>query len=377
MDFTFATRRFVEPHEPKGAADVGFALGLHARGLYQKVIDVGTCEIAFPGASAVVATVRRLARERGLAPWDVREHTGLLRILVLRRAEAGAARGAVLANLVTSAEEPDAIRPLAAAVCAAHPEIATFVQTISTRAAQVTQGERELVLHGAGFVEEELGGLAFRVSAASFFQTNTRAADALARLVAARASGGADAAVPGSPAHDLRPAPAGSRSAPPAVGDLRCESASPAAEPPVVYDLCCGAGALGLVVAARAPVREMIGFELVSEAVADARWNAARNGIANARFVAGDLALTLPEADLPPPDVCIADPPRAGLHPKVVAELVRLAPPRVVYVSCNPAAAVRDLVPLVGAGYRATAIEPLDLFPHTPHLECVFTLERA
>jgi len=331
MDFTFASRRFVEPHEPAGA-EAGFALGLHARGLYQKVIDVGTCHIAFDGASALLATVRRLARERGLTPWDLREHAGLLRHLVLRRSERS---GEVLVNLVTSAEAPEAIQPLAAAVVAAHPEVATFVQTISTRLAQVAAGERELVLHGRGYIEEELAGLAFRVSAASFFQTNSAQADALARLVRERAG---------------------------AAG--------------VIYDLCCGGGALGLAAAAGGAA-ELYGFERAPEAVADARWNAARNGVERARFVEGDLAETLPAGGFPAPGVVLADPPRAGLHPRVVAELLRLAPPRVVYVSCNAASAVRDLLPLVGAGYALAAVEPLDLFPHTPHLECVLTLERA
>jgi len=342
MDFTFGTRRFVEDHEPENAADVDFAVGLHARGLFQKVIDVDRCHIAFDGADRILATARRLARERGLTAWDVKGHTGLLRLLVLRRAEAGPGAGAVLANLVTSDEAPDVVLPLVRDVLAAHPEIATFVQTVQTRLAQIASGGRELVLHGDGFIEEELAGLAFRVSAQSFFQTNTHAADALARLVAARARGSSNGT------------------------------------PGVVYDLCCGAGLLGLVVAAQGGASELIGFELVEEAVQDARANAERNGVANARFLAGDVTETLFEPGLPPPDVVIADPPRAGLHPKVAAELARLGVehgPRIVYVSCNPTAAVRDVQPLLDAGYRATHVEPLDLFPHTPHLECVFTLD--
>lgn len=330
MDFTFSNRRWVESDEPQGA-EASFALGLHVRGLYLKVIDVGTCHIAFPGATEIVATVRDLARARDLAPWDAHEHTGLLRHLVLRRSEAS---GEVLVNLVTSGDAPESIPDLARDVCAAHPEIATFVQSVNTRPAQIAVGEREHVLHGRGFLEEQLLGLAFRVSAASFFQTNTRQAERLAALVSDR------------------------------VGEAQ-----------TVFDLCCGAGVLGLVAAARS--REVIGFELVPEAVEDARRNAELNGVTNARFVAGDLAQTLLEGDYPPPDVCIADPPRAGLHPRVSDELRRLAPARLVYVSCNPSAAVRDLQAFVEQGYRLIAVEPIDLFPHTPHLECVLTLERS
>ncbi|MEM7306098.1 MAG: 23S rRNA (uracil(1939)-C(5))-methyltransferase RlmD [Planctomycetota bacterium] len=330
MDFTFASRRWVEPDEPEGV-DASFAVGLHVRGLYRKVLDVERCEIAFPGASAILGTARQLARERGLTPWDLEAHTGLLRHLVLRRSEA---TGEVLVHLVTSDETPAEVEPYARAILARHPEIATLVHSVSTRAATVAVGESERVLAGSGWIEERLAGLSFRVSAGSFFQTNTRQAERLAALVRERAGAGE-----------------------------------------MVYDLCCGAGALGLAVTAGSD-RRLFGFELVPEAVADARWNAERNGLGAATFVEGDLAETLPGGSYPPPDVCLADPPRAGLHPKVVAELRRLAPPRLVYVSCNPAAAVRDLVPLVEDGYAVRSIEPLDLFPHTPHLECVVTLER-
>jgi 23S rRNA (uracil1939-C5)-methyltransferase len=332
MDFTFGARRFVEAHEPPGLAEGerGFALGLHARGLYQKVIDVQECAIAFEGASAIVATVRELTRAAGLLPWDPERHTGLLRHLVLRRS---AASGEVLWNLVTSAEAPLDVRPLADLVLARHPEIATAVQTVSTRLALVASGEREILLHGRGYLEEELAGLFFRVSAGSFFQTNSAQAQALARVVTERA------------------------------GSAAC-----------VFDLCCGGGALGLVAARRA--RRLVGFEIVPEAVADARANAERNRITHAEFVEGDVAETLARGGHGTPDLVIADPPRAGLHPRVVSELQKLAPARVVYVSCNPSSAVRDLLPLLGSGYALVAIEPLDLFPHTPHLECVFTLER-
>ncbi len=328
MDFTFANRRWIEPGEEEGA-DAHFALGLHAPGRHDKVLDVERCDIAFAEASAILATARRLAREQELAPWDLREHAGLLRHLVLRKSFA---TGEILVSLVTSDDAPAEVEPYAAALLAAHPEITTFVQSVNTRPASIAVGERERVLHGEGFITEELAGLRFRISAASFFQTNTAQADRLARTVARRASTDG-----------------------------------------TVYDLCCGAGVLGLAAAASAS--RVVGFELVPAAVADARRNAGANGVANARFVEGDLAATLPEFDGPPPDVCIADPPRAGLHPRVIAALRRLRPARLVYVSCNPAAAVRDLLPLRSDGYRVVRVEPLDLFPHTPHLECVLTLE--
>ena len=146
----------------------------------------------------------------------------------------------------------------------------------------------------------------------------------------------------------------------------------------MVWDLYCGGGFFALSLAADA--REVWGFEWVGEAVRDARRNALVNGIANARFVAGDLAqlCDAPEAGAwPAPDVVIVDPPRAGLHPRVALEIERRAPARIVWVACNLATALGDVAHLVQSGYRPSAIQPVDLFPHTPHVECVLTLERA
>ncbi|MFT5288904.1 MAG: 23S rRNA (uracil1939-C5)-methyltransferase [Planctomycetota bacterium] len=333
MDFTFGNKRWRETGEAEGSAD-DFALGLHARGHFEKVLDVGRCEIAFPEASAILDTVRREAQERELSAWDVRAHEGLLRHLVLRKSWAS---GEVLADLVTTERRPEAVEPFVAAIRAAHPEIASFVQTVNAGVALVAVGDEE-VLAGSGTIEEQLCGLWFRISARSFFQTNTPQAERLAALVSARAEVGPN---------------------------------------DTLFDVYCGGGALALIAGQRA--RVVWGFELVPEAVADADFNAERNGITNARFIAGDVAATLApdsldELGAPRPDVCLVDPPRAGVHKDVLRALVTLAPRRIVYVSCNPKSATRDLPVLLQGGYRLLAIDPLDLFPHTPHMECIFTL---
>ncbi|MCZ6596760.1 MAG: 23S rRNA (uracil(1939)-C(5))-methyltransferase RlmD [Planctomycetota bacterium] len=336
MDFTFSNRRWIEPGEPEDVA-ADFALGLHVTGRYEKVLDIERCEIAFPEASAILGTARRLARELELPPWDVKDHVGLLRHLVLRK---GYATGEFMVNLVTAEEAPERIDPYARGIVDAHPEVSTFVQNVNTRRAAVAVGETERVLFGPGRIVEELAGLRFEISANSFFQTNTRQAERLLALVRERAA---------------------------------CEGNE------VVYDLCCGAGVLGLGLAGSA--REVWGFELVPSAVEDARRNARINELGNARFVEGDLARTLHPDELaargcPAPQVCVVDPPRAGLHAKAVAALRRLAPGRIVYVSCNPKSAVRDIAPLCADGYSVLHVDPIDLFPHTPHVECVFTLCR-
>ena len=338
MDFTFARARWIEPGEPPEAEN-GFALGLHARGHFHKVLDLSACEIAFPEAAPLLGTVRALARAAGLSPWDVRARAGLLRHLVLRKSWSS---GAILADLVTSAAAPEQLEPLVAQLLARHPELTTLVQHVNPGVALVASGRLERVFRGTGEIEERMGGLSFAISAASFFQTNTPQAERLLALVRAAAA--------------------------PRAGET-------------VFDLYCGCGVFALALAQDVGPERVLGFELVESAVEDARANAGRNGLAGVRFVAGDLALTLqPEAlalrGCPRPDVCVVDPPRAGMHPRVLDALRLLEPRRVVYVSCQPRAAVTDVQALLAAGYRLELVQPLDLFPHTPHVECVFVLER-
>jgi len=332
MDFTFSNRRWVEESEPEGSPR-DFALGLHSRGRYDKVLDVQRCEIQFEEGNAVLATVSRLAREHALAPWDTLEHVGLLRHLVLRK---GVQTGELMVYLVVSRDGED-VRRLAEAVLAVHPEITTFVLGVNAGLASVATSQEEVVLYGPGMISERLEELTFEISATSFFQTNTLAATSLMQVIREEAS--------------VR------------SGD-------------VLLDLYCGAGVIGLLLAK--DVSEVVGLEREPSSIRDAVRNAERNGITNARFVAGEVeAIWSEDSDLPRPDVCIVDPPRAGLHPKVVKTLIQLAPPRLVYVSCNLAAAARDLGPLLESGYELRAVRPVDLFPHTPHLEGVLTLVRA
>lgn len=339
MDFTFGNRRWVEPGEPEDA-ERDFALGLHVPARFDKVLSVDHCDIAFREATGILRSARELARAAGLSAWDVREHRGLLRHLVLRK---GVRTGELLAYLVTSEGDTAAVDAYAAAILARHPELTTFVHGVNPGVAQVAVASEQRVLHGTGRIEEELGGLRFSISPESFFQTNTVQAERL-------------------------------------LGIVREEAAL---EPDdVLFDLYCGGGALALGLAATGDGREVWGFELVESAIADARDNARRNGVERARFVAGDLAATvaaeaLAERGAPEPTVCVVDPPRAGMHPSVVAALARLAPRRVVHVSCNPKTAARDLALLCAEGYAVERIRPIDLFPHTAHLECVFTLERT
>jgi 23S rRNA (uracil1939-C5)-methyltransferase len=334
MDFTFASKRWKEREDDGRRED--FALGLHARGRHDKGLDVLQCELMFAGGLPILETVRERALALELEPWDLELHTGFLRHLVLRR---GQRTGELLVDLVTSADDAPGFAELCRAVLDRHPEVTTLVQNVTTRLSTVAVGEREHVLHGPGVIHEELGGRRFRLSANSFFQTNTEQAEVLV----ARA------------AEFLRPGR-------------------------VLWDLYCGTGTFGLCLAER--FERVVGIELVESAVRDARVNAELNAVEHAAFHVGDAAALLADearraADLPSPDAAVVDPPRAGLHPKVVAALVEHGPPQLLYVSCNLKSAARDLPPLLAAGYRLVGVECVDLFPHTPHLEGVFSLERG
>jgi 23S rRNA (uracil1939-C5)-methyltransferase len=333
MEYTFGSRRFRETGEV-GDRDADFALGLHTPGWFEKVIDLVHCGIHFEGADALVDSARELTRERGLQPWDTQQHAGLLRYLVLRK---GVRTGEVLVNLVTSEDANEVVDELAQALLARHPEVTTFVSSVNSRPASTAQAERERVVHGPGVIHEEVGGLRYAISAQSFFQTNTLQAERLFAAIREEAALGGDG---------------------------------------VVLDLYCGAGTIGLALAADA--REVRGYEVVPSAVADARRNAQANGVSHATFVEGDVLASL-AGEGPrsvPPDVAIVDPPRAGLEPRMVPALARLGAPRVIYVSCNVDAAARDLPFLRAAGYRLERVRPFDLFPHTPHLEVIFTLVK-
>jgi 23S rRNA (uracil1939-C5)-methyltransferase len=311
--------------------------------MWSKVLDVERCAIGFEGADAVLGTVRRLARAADLAPWDTRLHTGLLRHVVLRH---GVRTGETMLVLVTSERAAELVDPLAAAVLAAHPELTTIVQDVNARHATIAVGQEQFVLHGPGTIDEVLLGRRFTLSPHSFFQTNTLQAERLFELVR----------------EEARLAPDG-----------------------VVYDLYCGAGTIGLCLAGHAGeahlAGQVVGFESVGAAVADARANAARNGLAAATFVEGDvlesLGAFMAGGARPLPDVVVLDPPRAGQHPQVVPAVTALGAPRIVYVSCNPESAARDLAALTEGGYVVERVRPVDLFPHTPHIETVISLRRA
>ncbi len=311
--------------------DEGLVLGFHRAGRWDEVIDVEECLLTTDLGNAIRESVKRWAREEALESYDQELGTGYLRHLVVRE---GRNTGQALVLLVTApGERFDA--DFLVETLTAFPEVRSIHWAVNDRPAEVTNLPTRL-LWGEEWIEEELGGLRFRVRPNAFLQTNTAMAERLYGLAADAAGLSGDE---------------------------------------TVYDLYCGTGTIGLSLAGSA--REVWGVEISEESVACAIENADVNGIVNARFFAGNVGQSLEELRdrAGAPDVVVVDPPRAGLAGKALRRTGALAAPRIVYVSCNPTTLASDLAVLRDEfGYGLDRCTPVDMFPHTPHIESVSVL---
>lgn len=306
------------------------ALGLRERHNPGRVLDIGTCFLMPEPAIPIVNAVREMAAALQLPPYFAKTGTGVWRHLVLRRSES---TGRWLAQIIVGPTAPfKRLRNFGENLLGRFGELAGVVLDVRRDRSDFAIAEHRAFTAGEESLEETLDGITLRISAEAFFQTNTKAAAGLY----AKAAGAARL-----------------------TGDE------------TVWDLYCGAGGLSLFLAREAA--KVTGYELSEAAVEDARANAALNGLANCSFVAGDLKDAVAKAKSRP-GVVVLDPPRAGLHPDTAAALLKAGAPRMVYVSCNPSTLARDLGRLSRA-YRVAAVTPVDLFPHTPHIECVAELE--
>jgi 23S rRNA (uracil1939-C5)-methyltransferase len=313
-----------------GTGDGGeLVCGFHAPGRWDEIVGVSDNKLASERGNAVREQVLAWCRAQGLPAWDRRSHRGVLRNLVVRE---GRRTGEIQARLITSPAKLD-VESLIDAVDA---EGLFWTQTADL--GESTAGGETTLLSGSPQLRERLFDLDFLISPEAFFQTNTEMAEELYGLAIEFA---------GLRGHER------------------------------VFDLYCGIGTIGLSLAARA--REVIGVEIVEPAVADAIENARLNDVVNARFYAGDIRVSMRELveQAGKPDVAIVDPPRAGLSQKVVRRIVEAAPKRIVYVSCNPTTLAPNAAQLVEAGYELVKVRPVDMFPQTPHIECVALLEAG
>lgn len=333
LEFTFSNKRYLSREEIDRQEEIGQsnALGYHAPRIFDKVIDISECYLMDDINNQIRNTVKDFALEHGYAFYDIREHSGWLRNIIIRHTSTGETMVNICFNHDDESERIRLFDHLLNKV----PAISTLLYTINPKWNDTIYDLEPQVYHGKGYVTEKLGDYSFIISPKSFFQTNSRQAKKLydVALSFAGLSGGE-----------------------------------------TVYDLYCGTGSIGIYLSAKAG--RIIGVEAVADAIEDAKKNAALNGLTNTRFFAGDVIKVCTDgffAEHGKPDVIITDPPRAGMHEKLVNKLLEIAAPRIVYVSCNTATQARD-IGLLAEKYRVEKIQPVDMFPHTHHIECVALL---
>jgi 23S rRNA (uracil1939-C5)-methyltransferase len=320
-----------------GGEPESLRLGLHPAGDFRDVFQIEECHLLSERSNELVGWVTREARDAGLAPYDQKRHEGFLRFLTVREAKNTGQTMVAFTTTSDDGQDREALLDLAVRMRESFPEVHSVVRQISDRRAGVAAGEREEVLAGERTIEEVLGGYRFEISARSFFQTNTVQAENLYGKV--------------------------------------LEYAAPSGEG-VALDLFSGTGTISILLSDR--FRKIYGVESNPDAVSDAVRNARLNGVETCEFLQAEVreALEQPPLAFVRPEVAVVNPPRAGVHPSLIPRLVRVQPQRIVYVSCNPTTLARDLQALGGEGYEFRRVVPVDMFPHTAHVESVVLMER-
>ncbi|MBT7377275.1 MAG: 23S rRNA (uracil(1939)-C(5))-methyltransferase RlmD [Candidatus Marinimicrobia bacterium] len=333
MEFTFSNRRWLTEGESEDAS-ADFALGLHVPGRYDKILNINECHIQSKDSNRILEILKEMTVDLKLAPYDIKAHTGFMRHLMIRH---GGSTDEIMVNIVTSRDEHEKLQSIVDRLTEELPNIVSIVNNITSRRAGVSTGDQQILLFGKDTINDKLGDYEYMISADSFFQTNTHQAKRLYDIIKEEAALTRD---------------------------------------DVLYDLFCGTGSISIYLAKSAKI--VYGFELVMSAVQDAIQNAHSNGIKNAWFFGGDLMnlfkTNIEAQQIELPDVMVVDPPRAGLHPNTINDIIEKAPKRLVYVSCNPSTQARDLKVLCENGFELTKLRPVDMFPHTPHVENVATL---
>ncbi len=326
MEFTFSKKPWlIQSSEPQERPP--FSLGLHIPGSFDRVIDIKRCLLQPDKGNQILDIVREYVKKTQTPVYDMKTHEGFWRFLTLRNSKAF---GQWMVNIITADEAAQVIAPLADEIYKKVDGIRTVVNNINKRKAAVAVGDKEIVVLGDGYIEDKIGDFIFRISANSFFQTNPKGAEKLYNKVKEYAS---------------------------LSGNEE------------VLDLYSGTGTIPIFLSHY--TKRIIGIEISKDAVKDAKENCKLNRVENCLFIAGDIREVLSKTNLRiKPDVIIADPPRPGMHKDVIKAIIELGSKRLVYVSCNPATMARDLA-ILSQAYEIKEIQPVDMFPHTHHIEVV------
>ena len=337
LEFSFSNQRWLTEADMGKTEDKNFALGFHMPGFIDKVLDIESCFLQSELSNKILNLTRDFFKERNETIYTTKTHSGYLRYLVIRRSSF---TKDLMVNLITHNENKTLISEYADTLKKEVPEITTFVNSISTAKSQVAQADYFNTIFGNGFINEKIGEYSFKIKPFSFFQTNSTQAKALF-----------DAVIK--------------------LGEFSKDEN--------VLDLYCGTGAISIYISEY--VKNILGVELSEESIQMAKENAALNNVRNCEFVSSDVKEYLANHDLPDSrfrgnDITIIlDPPRSGIHPKSAEYILALEPKKIIYVSCNPATQARD-IKLLEEKYNITAMQPVDMFPHTFHIENVARLDK-
>ena len=333
LEYTFSNRRYLlreELADPQ-ISTLKDAAGFHARGIFDKVVDVDTCWLQEEPTNFIRKEIKKWAVENGVSFYDIRRHEGFLRNVQVRICRTGE----IMVNVVFGYADQSLQKAIMQHLLIQFPAITTLLYTINHKWNDSLNDLQPVIVYGKGFVIEKLEHFSFKIGPKSFFQTNTAQAERLYQTVRNFAS-------------------------------LKGTE--------TVYDLYCGTGSIGIFLSDKAI--KVIGIELIPEAIKDAKENALLNQIDHAAFFAGDVTDICDDAFFEShgrPDLIVSDPPRAGMSDKLIAKLLEIAADTIIYVSCNPATQARDLN-LLSEKYQISAVQPVDMFPHTLHIENVTAL---
>ena len=330
MEYSFSDNRWLTKEE-LGNPDIekGFACGLHVPGAYNKIIDINTCHISDDMFNIILNEFKQFAKESGNPVYNIKSHEGVWRFLMIRR---GVHKNEYMVNIVTSRSIKEDIEAFCKDFVKRYPQVTSIVNNLNRRKAQIAEGEEEIVIVGNSKIHESLGHFTFEISANSFFQTNTKQAEVMYDLV---------------------------------------KKLSDFSGNETVFDMYSGTGTIPIYLADS--VKQVYGFELVESSVNNARENIKKLGIKNVEFVCGYIKETMPKYKHLNPDILVIDPPRAGMHQDVVDLVLFMEAKSFVYVSCNPTTLARDLEWL-SEKYEIETVYPLDMFPHTYHIETIVKL---
>jgi len=335
LEFTFSNKKYLTGNELKELGEdqwPGGALGYHVPRLYDKIIEIKECWLMDDVNNRIRNGMREFAEKNNYSYYDIKEHSGFLRNIILRNCTTGE----LMVNLVFGYEDKEKREAICNYLIQIVPEITTLIYTINPKWNDSLNELTPQTFYGKGYVIEKLGEFNFKISPKSFFQTNTKQAEVLYNVTKDFAE---------------------------LTGNE------------IVYDLYCGTGSIGIFLSRQA--KKIIGVEMIEEAIVDAKANAQLNGLSHTSFYTGDVIEICNDAFFElhgSPDVVIIDPPRAGLHNKLVNKLLEIQSPKLVYVSCNVATQARD-IQLLQEKYLVEKIQPVDMFPHTHHIECVALLK--